>query len=259
MKKTAVFLSSLLGLAVVSHGQTDFTDDFNRQQDVAPTTNGTDIGPDWVIGDQTGGSNSPEWELIGSGTNDLDDIRVNQNTTNMVADSVMWNTTVSLAEGDFTVSSTTSQVTGARRSGISFFVQDADSFLAFRARSNDSDWQVVEVDNGSNTTVANGSLSSGTFDYSNSDYTLTVASSAADTFDLSIVEEATGNTVVDTSFTDSTLAFDSGFAGLYYQFETGQVRWDDISVTSPIPEPSSVALFLGGAGLFAVLLRRRRR
>jgi len=115
------------------------------------------------------------------------------------------------------------------------------------------------VDNGTETTVASGILSSGTFDYTSSDYTFTVASSVADTFDLSIVEEATATTVVDTSFTDSTLALSSGSAGLYYQVNSGQVRWNDISVASPIPEPSSAALFLGGAGLIAVFLRRRRR
>jgi hypothetical protein len=171
----------------------------------------------------------------------------------------MWNTTVSLLEGDFTVSSTLSNVTGARRGGIAFFVQNADSFLTFDLQSNGNEWQVRQFDNGTETTVTSGTLSSGVFDYTSSDYTVTVASTAADNFDLTVVEDATSTTVVSTSFTDSTLAFNSGFAGFYYDQNSGQHRWDDISVSSPIPEPSAFALLVGASGVLVALARRVRR
>lgn len=251
MKTSVTVFSSLLAFAGISHAQTTFTDDFNRAN-VAPTTNGTNIGPNWVIGDTSSGTNTPEWELIN------DQIRVNDTVANVVGNSVMWNTTVSLLEGDFTVSSTMTSITNPRQGGIAFFVQDADSFLTFDIQENSNGWKVRQFDDGTETLVTSGS-SSGTIDLSTSDYTLTVASTAADNFDLTIVEEATSTTVVSTSFTDSSLAFNSGFAGLYHDNPTGQWTWDDISVSSPIPEPSAFALLLGASGVLVALGRRVRR
>lgn len=246
MKNSVIVFCSLLAFAGISQGQTTFFDAFSRA-DVSPTSDGSDIGPNWVIG-------SGEFDLAGGPRRG---VRVNENTTAMVANSVMWNTTVGLNEGNFTASTSVYSATAGRRGGIAFFVQDSDSFLSFEIRSGFNDWRVSQFDNGTQTTVTSGTLSSGTFT-ADAPFTLTVSSSAADTFDLSVIDETTSTELVLTSFTDSSLAFNSGFAGVYYELNSGQVRWDDFSVTS-VPEPSSVALLTGFAGLSVVLLRRRRR
>jgi hypothetical protein len=61
-----------------------------------------------------------------------------------------------------------------------------------------------------------------------------------------------------------TLAFGSLLAGSYYYLVTGSTTgslggyYSLSSTTAPVPEPQTVALFLGGLGVVAFLLRRYR-
>jgi len=246
--KTIIISSALtLLLASSSFAQT-FSDDFIRGADVALTTNGTNIGPNWVI-------ERGEFGITDATT---EGILVTDATDN----SMMFNTSVGWADvaGESSTASVITNTGGLDDiwTGIAFNVQPGindDDFYTFRYRSNTTNYQILERDNLSNSQVIiSNSDATVTFD-ANTDYEMTVSQAFGGAYTFTITEAGSSTVLNPTSsFTDST--YTGGFAGVYHGNGTAGFEWKEFSM-STIPEPNSYAL-LGGLLAGGIVLMRRR-
>jgi hypothetical protein len=249
MKNTIITTCLSLIFASVTSAQT-FSDDFIRGADVALTSNGTDIGPNWVIERGEFGISDATTEGIV--------------ITDTTGESMMFNTTVGWADavGESSTASVITNTGGVNLqwSGISFNVQPGindDNYYLFRYRSDSKNYQILEMDNGlMSQALRLQSDATVTFD-ANTDYELTVSQTFGGAYTFTITE-AGSSTVLNpvTTFSDST--YTGGFAGVYHGNPNDVFEWKEFSM-STIPEPNSYAL-MGGllAGGIAFLRRRSR-
>ena len=188
-----VALSVRAGVAITDH--------FNRA-DRSLTPDGALIGANWV---STGG-------LWG-----LKDQRLIQDTSSSTADgnSVLYNTAVSTVSGDrFTVSLDVMALDKGINTwaGIVFNCLDVHNFYYFRYKANAGNYSLSRRVDSKISHMVNRSIS-GEF-ATNTDYTLTVSSSKAYTFDYEIRETLSGTVLVSGTITDANATWTSGYAGI---------------------------------------------
>jgi hypothetical protein len=228
MKIQIAITTILLGASTVWAAQ--FTDDFNREG-VALTTGGSQIGENWVSSKAVA-----QWGIS--------DQRLISEAVGQGTQPVLYNTAVSTVSGDgakFTVSLDVMALSGDARAGIAFNYQDENNFYWFRLKGGSHNWSLVRFVDGAVEHMASGSIT-GEFAF-DMDYTITVSSPEAYTFDYEIKETATGEVLVSGTATDSHASFTGGYAGVL-QSTTGPNRnsFDNFSV-EVIPEPAPTVDF----------------
>jgi len=208
MKKQIAIISLLLGASTVWAELV--TDDFNRA-DQGLTSDGSQIGANWE-----NSSTLSKWgishdrlisEAVGAGTQP-----------------VLYNTALSTVSGNgakFTVSLDVMALSQNVWAGIAFNYQDENNFYWFRLKGGVNNWSLARFVDGAGEHMASGSIT-GDFAF-DTDYTLTVSSSEAFTFDYEIKETATGEVLVTGNATDANSSFTGGYAGVL-QSTTGPNR-----------------------------------
>ena len=191
------------------------TDDFNRP-DGGMNSTGATVGPDWHSSRTTG-----QWGIV--------DQRV---VANMVeANSVLYNSVLETISGNGTnfTASLDVKAFGAYWAGLAFNYQNPTNFYYFRYKGAASDYQMYRMEDGASVKLF-GVTISGVF-ATNTDYTLTVASSNAYEFAYEI-KETGGAVLASGTTTDSASLFTGGYAGIL-QTSTGADRnsFDNFSVT----------------------------
>ena len=245
MKTKMAIISLLLGAS--SAWATLITDNFDRA-DTTRTTYTVNVG----------GSG---WTQSGDGVNPASDWWISGNTARgraRASDAVMYNTDLSTVSGggdSFTLSTDVMTLNGGYWNGVAFNYTDADNMYFIRFKSDTGEYQLIERNDGVQTTHVNTTLSSGTFAQDVS-YTITVASDAAGKFNYSILNGAT--VVVSGSVDDSANAVTGGYAGLYTTGldNAAQGVYDNFSL-EVIPEPATLGLFSVAFGLILVIRKIR--
>jgi hypothetical protein len=232
-----------------------FTDNFDRA-DVALTTNGSLIGPDYVITSNTGdGFFGIENNQLRTGT---------ASGANRVL-SYQGFEAENTGGKSFTASIqiTLGVYNAGHNPGLVFNFQDANNFYYARIASQTT------------ATTTNGILQFGQFVAgtvtsftgvnvttlnleTNIAYTLSIASSTAGSFTYGL----TGGTLnLSGSFSDNVggVDFSDGYVGIYQNTANGSTRWDNLSI-EVVPEPSTASLLIlcgivGGAFLY----KRKRK
>jgi hypothetical protein len=136
--------------------------------------------------------------------------------------------------------------------GVVFNYVDEDNYYVFRFKAGFSTYQLLQKTSSGQDVLINTDLSSGTF-AEDAYYTVTVASTNAGVFDLTIEETGVGTVVVSTNVDDSASAFIGGYAGLYGSYggtATHIGKFDNFRLTHISPVPTfigPVSLVLDGS------------
>ena len=136
---------------------------------------------------------------------------------NREANAVLYNTDLEMATGTNTGFSLTADVMGLQAGayvGVVFNYTDETSYYVLRFKAANATYQVLQKTSSGSDTLLNTSLSSGTF-AEDAYYTVTISSTNAGVFDVTIEETGAGNVVVSTNINDSASALTGGYAGLY--------------------------------------------
>jgi hypothetical protein len=239
MKKTAVIIG--VALSISSAWATLVTDDFNRT--AAMNSTGQTIGTDWHSSRTTG-----QWGITNQ-----------QVVANMTeADSVLYNSSLETISGggtNFTASLDVKALVNNAWAGLVFNYQNPTNFYYFRYKSGASNYAIARVVDGVAGNLVNLTIT-GTF-ATNTDYSVSVASSNAYEFAYEIKETVGGSVLVSGTATDSVSSFTGGYAGIL-QTTTGAGRhtFDNFSL-EVIPEPATIGML--SFGLVAILVSRRLR
>jgi len=263
MKTPRILLACLAGaaLSAASVSAQTFSDDFERQNDVALTSNGSDIGPNYEIGGQQWGIQNTSTD--GFLTNDAD-----------AAKRAIWNTSVELPTANGESASVSADVSSDFATGVwnglAFNVQtlnndSQESFYWLRFKEGTGDYQLLRNIAGNLSApineTANSTFTAGTFFTVSADVSINQDSDPVIHFEI-----ADGNTtIVSGTFTDTSAdALSGGFTGFANgsvdgsPLSGGELRYDNLAVV-PESSYSSAALGLAALALAMIAARGRRR
>ncbi|MGZ0656363.1 hypothetical protein ACWPKS_12220 [Coraliomargarita sp. W4R72] len=223
MNKPLLSFASLLTLTS-SLMAASFSDDFNRPSDVALTPLGLQIGKGWKIG-------TDYWSIENTAKDGYLYISKAQNKTN---NSVVWNEAVPLQQSNGKRSAAQVDALAENKNswaGLSFNVQDSDTFYQLRFKSETNSYQVVRHDNGEIKAVVSRSDASTVFEIGKF-YRLTVylGTDGDNSYRFTITDPDSPEDILnpDRSFEDSSLT--GGYAGVSYGNWRTAYRYDNFHV-----------------------------
>jgi|GEM_PF-5469164 len=247
MKTHRIALSALvLSLAFPSAGLAlVLEDNFDRP---GPTP-----GTDWTA------STGSIWELS-------DNRLIHRQGGTGAADEVLFYNAFSLADTpSFTAMADMVVNRNTGWGGLAFNIIDSQNFYAFRIRPSNNAWQVIRVTDGATALMQTGSNGTvGGDGISNAEaYRFVVHSPSVSQYEVYLYtiesDGSTGGSLANYSFSHSVHA-GQGYAGFFAVRNTDtDVLFADNFSLQVIPEPSTVAAFMGAGALLVVLARRRMR
>jgi hypothetical protein len=233
-----------------------FTDNFNRAN-VDSTTNGSLIGPDYVITSNTGdGYFSIEDNQLRT--------RILSGANRVLSYQGFQAENTGGSEFTASIKITLGAYNAGINPGLAFNFQDANNFYWARlgsqtaADAGNGFLQFGQIVAGTSTSFTGANLTNLNL-ATNIAYTLSIASSAAGLFTYGL----TGGTLnLNGNFSDNVAGgdFSNGYVGIYQNTANSNTQWDDFSVVAVVPEPSTASLLIlcglvGGAFIY----KRKRK
>jgi hypothetical protein len=196
MNKTkAIVAACIFGAAVRA---ATVTDDFNRDGR-GMHSSGATVGSGWQSSQPLG-----QWGI--------ENQRLVVNLKTDGDNTVLYNTGTEL-NGCFTVQADVKSLAANTWAGLAFHVQDAKNFYYFRYKSGAVNYALVRMIDGKSVILANLKLPGCIFEIE-TDYTLTVRSSVAGSFDYEVKETGTGAVLASGTAEDSFVPLAGGYAGV---------------------------------------------
>ena len=248
--KNSIAIISLL-VSVSSAWATLITNNFNGANTTQTAYTVTVGGTDWVQDGNGTASAGADWFINGNelrGRNRQDNAFL-RNTAQQ---------TISGGGTNFTLSVDVSPLNANVWIGAVFNYTSTSNYYILRIKGDATNWQLLGVDGGVQSTLTSGTLSSGTF-AQDLFYNLNITSDTAGSFNFAI--KARGSSTVlnsVTNYTDATSPLQGGNAGMFFSLATGghNAAYDNFSL-NVIPEPATIGMLIFGAAI-TMLIRRRK-
>ncbi len=214
----------------------EMTDDFNRDN-TAQTANTVNIGGTGWVQDGDGTSTGSDWFING---NEL-------RGRNRQANAFLRNTALETISGggtNFTLSVDVSPLASNVWIGTVFNYTSTNNYYVLRIKGDATNWQLLGVDGGVQSTLVSGTISSGKF-AQDTFYNMRITSDTAGSFNFAITAQGS-STVLNsvTNYTDATNPLQGGNAGMFFSLATlGQnAEYDNFSLM--VNSAKSLRLFL---------------
>lgn len=239
---STIILFSISAMAGPVIADASVSDDFNRSG-IGYTNNAAValVNADWT----NGGNPDTQWAISGN--------KVITRTLSGSGNAVIVNTVLETVSGGgkrFTLSADLMPLIAANWAGVVWGYKDASNYYFLQMKAATNTVFVYKVVNGVASAVGNSAAASANFLVGGTN-TVTITSTNAYNFNVTITDKGTGATLLSTSRTDTGSSFADGYAGLILTTpgNTSRFAFDNFSLQGTLQEPPQET---SGGMLFAL-------